>query len=103
MCVQLFLNLGTTQAAAADAQTLARHGCEATRCHTPNRTGEEPAMKNSLAFARQLVEEEDAQDVVEYGLLIATIAISVLPATPPFRHNTALWFTTLPSPLTPPP
>ena len=52
-------------------------------------------MKNSLAFTRQLVEEEEGQDVVEYGLLIATIAIVVLLATAAFGQNIGLWFNTL--------
>ncbi len=44
-------------------------------------------MKNSLAFARQLVEEEDAQDVVEYGAYGSTRWRAVLP--PQVRNKTA--------------
>jgi Flp pilus assembly pilin Flp len=40
----------------------------------------------------QFVREEDGQDVVEYGLLIATIAISVLLATQAFGAQITSWF-----------
>ena len=52
-------------------------------------------MNNSLAFAWQLIEEEDGQDVVEYGLLIATIAIVVLVATAAFGSSINDWFARL--------
>jgi Flp pilus assembly pilin Flp len=44
---------------------------------------------------RQFIREEDGQDVVEYGLLIATIAIVVLLATTIFGDGIRAWFTTL--------
>jgi Flp pilus assembly pilin Flp len=52
-------------------------------------------MQQSLAVARQFLNEDDGQDVVEYGLLIATIAIVVLLATAAFGSNIGLWFNTL--------
>ena len=52
-------------------------------------------MDQSLAVARQFLREEDGQDVVEYGLLIATIAIIVLLATAAFGNNIGAWFNTL--------
>jgi Flp pilus assembly pilin Flp len=39
--------------------------------------------------------DEDGQDVVEYGLLIATIAIVVLLATTLFGNAIGDWFMTL--------
>jgi pilus assembly protein Flp/PilA len=44
---------------------------------------------------RQFIREEDGQDVVEYGLLIATIAIVVLVGISVFGNNISAWFTTL--------
>src|SRR5947209_16341334 len=41
---------------------------------------------------RQFIRDEEGQDVVEYGLLIATIAIVVLLATAAFGANIGLWF-----------
>ena len=41
------------------------------------------------------IRDESGQDVVEYGLLIATIAIVVLLATAAFGSNIAAWFNTL--------
>ena len=50
-------------------------------------------MMNYIAeLAQQFVREEDGQDVVEYGLLIATIAIVVLVATSAFGSSINLWF-----------
>jgi Flp pilus assembly pilin Flp len=46
-------------------------------------------------FIQTFIRDEDAQDVVEYGLLIATIAIVVLLATAAFGQNIGLWFNTL--------
>ena len=42
-----------------------------------------------------LIRDESGQDVVEYGLLIATIAIVVLIATAAFGQNIGSWFNTL--------
>jgi pilus assembly protein Flp/PilA len=44
---------------------------------------------------RQFIREEDGQDVVEYGLLIATIAIVVLVGISFFGTNINAWFQTL--------
>ena len=46
-------------------------------------------------FMQQFIRDEEGQDVVEYGLLIATIAIVVLLATAAFGQNIGLWFNTL--------
>ena len=43
----------------------------------------------------QFIVDEEGQDVVEYGLLIATIAIVVLLATAAFGANIGNWFNTL--------
>jgi pilus assembly protein Flp/PilA len=44
---------------------------------------------------RQFIREEDGQDVVEYGLLIATIAIVVLVGISFFGTNISAWFNAL--------
>ncbi|MDQ6673303.1 MAG: Flp family type IVb pilin [Chloroflexota bacterium] len=41
---------------------------------------------------RQFIREEDGQDVVEYGLLIATIAIVVLVGISFFGTQIQVWF-----------
>ena len=46
-------------------------------------------------LAQQFVRDEDGQDVVEYGLLIATIAIVVLIGISFFGNNISAWFQTL--------
>ena len=43
----------------------------------------------------QFLRDEEGQDVVEYGLLIATIAIVVLVATQAFGTQIAAWFNRL--------
>jgi len=43
----------------------------------------------------RLIRDEDGQDVVEYGLLIATIAIVVLVGTAAFGTAISGWFETL--------
>ena len=48
-------------------------------------------MDSVLKFFR----DEDGQDVVEYGLLIATIAIVVLVGISFFGNNIEAWFKTL--------
>jgi Flp pilus assembly pilin Flp len=40
----------------------------------------------------QFLRDEDGQDVVEYGLLIATIAIVVLVGVGIFGNNINAWF-----------
>jgi len=44
---------------------------------------------------RQFLRDDSGQDVVEYGLLIATIAIVVLIGVGIFGSNINHWFTTL--------
>jgi pilus assembly protein Flp/PilA len=44
---------------------------------------------------RQFIRDEDGQDVVEYGLLIATIAIVVLLGVGFFGDAIRNWFNTL--------
>jgi pilus assembly protein Flp/PilA len=48
-----------------------------------------------MELVNRLIREEDAQDVVEYGLLIATIAIVVLLGVGIFGHQINAWFTNL--------
>jgi pilus assembly protein Flp/PilA len=48
-----------------------------------------------MKLIKQFVKEEDGQDVVEYGLLIATIAIVVLVATAAFGSSINAWFNRL--------
>jgi Flp pilus assembly pilin Flp len=43
----------------------------------------------------QFIREDDGQDVVEYGLLIATIAIVVLVGISFFGNNIQAWFKVL--------
>jgi pilus assembly protein Flp/PilA len=45
-----------------------------------------------LDLLQRLHREEEGQDVVEYGLLIATIAIVVLVATQLFGNSINDWF-----------
>jgi pilus assembly protein Flp/PilA len=61
---------------------------EATRIH---HLGGLQRMQSILQFIR----DEDGQDVVEYGLLIATIAIVVLVGISFFGTNIEAWFKTL--------
>jgi Flp pilus assembly pilin Flp len=49
---------------------------------------------------RQFIREEDGQDVVEYGLLIATIAIVVLIGVNFFGSAISEWFRSLASRIT---
>jgi pilus assembly protein Flp/PilA len=48
-----------------------------------------------MEFLRQFLREEDGQDVVEYGLLIATIAIVVLIGVGLFGSSINAWFSSL--------
>ena len=45
-----------------------------------------------MELVRQFIRDEDGQDVVEYGLLIATIAIVVLVGISFFGNNISAWF-----------
>jgi pilus assembly protein Flp/PilA len=48
-----------------------------------------------MESVRQFIRDEDGQDVVEYGLLIATIAIVVLIGVGIFGQNIRGWFQNL--------
>lgn len=48
-----------------------------------------------MEFVTRFIHEEDGQDVVEYGLLIATIAIVVLLGVGFFGSNINSWFKSL--------
>jgi Flp pilus assembly pilin Flp len=48
-----------------------------------------------MESVRQFIRDEDGQDVVEYGLLIATIAIVVLIGVGIFGQNIRVWFQNL--------
>jgi pilus assembly protein Flp/PilA len=46
----------------------------------------------TIGLVERFADEEDGQDVVEYGLLIATIAIIVLISTTAFGTQIQAWF-----------
>jgi len=48
-----------------------------------------------MSGIREFIREEDGQDVVEYGLLIATIAIVVLVGINIFGQDIQAWFKVL--------
>jgi pilus assembly protein Flp/PilA len=48
-----------------------------------------------MTAIREFLSDEEGQDVVEYGLLIATIAIVVLAAVGLFGDAIRQWFNTL--------
>lgn len=48
-----------------------------------------------MQILQRFISEEDGQDVVEYGLLIATIAIVVLIGVGIFGSNINSWFQNL--------
>jgi pilus assembly protein Flp/PilA len=48
-----------------------------------------------MESVRQFIRDEEGQDVVEYGLLIATIAIVVLIGVGIFGQNINAWFQNL--------
>jgi len=48
-----------------------------------------------MESVRQFIRDEEGQDVVEYGLLIATIAIVVLIGVGIFGQNISHWFENL--------
>lgn len=50
---------------------------------------------SGMEMVNRFIREEDGQDVVEYGLLIATIAIVVLIGVGIFGSNINLWFRNL--------
>ena len=48
-----------------------------------------------MHVVEQFLRDDEGQDVVEYGLLIATIAIVVLVATQAFGTQISAWFNRL--------
>jgi Flp pilus assembly pilin Flp len=46
-------------------------------------------------FVYEFSRNEDGQDVVEYGILIATIAIAILISTAAFGTQISTWFSRL--------
>jgi pilus assembly protein Flp/PilA len=50
---------------------------------------------DTMQFFRRFLGDEQGQDVVEYGLLIATIAIVVLVGVGIFGANINTWFANL--------
>ncbi len=53
------------------------------------------SMSMSMSSIERFLRDEEGQDVVEYGLLIATIAIVVLAAVGLFGGEISAWFTRL--------
>ena len=49
-------------------------------------------MHRILQLVEQFAREENCQDVVEYGILIATIAIVILISTAAFGEQITVWF-----------
>jgi Flp pilus assembly pilin Flp len=49
-------------------------------------------MHEAIRLLQMFAQEEDGQDVVEYGILIATIAIVVLISTTAFGTQITAWF-----------
>ena len=48
-----------------------------------------------MDIVQQFIREEEGQDVVEYGLLVATIGLVVLVGTAAFGNNIQTWFSSL--------
>jgi Flp pilus assembly pilin Flp len=48
-----------------------------------------------MKYIAQFIREDDGQDVVEYGLLVATIGVVVLIATANFGNAISAWFDSL--------
>ncbi len=53
-----------------------------------------------VGYLERFLREEEGQDIVEYGLLIATIAIVVLITVGAFGNAIAAWFNTLAAKIT---
>jgi pilus assembly protein Flp/PilA len=53
-----------------------------------------------MRSCRRFLRKEDGQDVAEYGLLVATVAIVVLLGTAAFGTAVTTWFTGLPARIT---
>jgi Flp pilus assembly pilin Flp len=52
-------------------------------------------MRNIIELLTQFASEESGQDVVEYGILIATVAIVILISTSAFGTQITNWFNRL--------
>jgi Flp pilus assembly pilin Flp len=48
-----------------------------------------------MNYVQHLIREDDGQDVVEYGLLVATIGLVVLFGVSAFGSNIQTWFSAL--------
>ena len=48
-----------------------------------------------MEYVQQFIREDEGQDVVEYGLLVATIGVVVLVATTAFGQQISGWFSGL--------
>ena len=48
-----------------------------------------------MQVVKSFIREEEGQDVVEYGLLVATIGLVVLVGTAAFGRNIQTWFSSL--------
>jgi len=48
-----------------------------------------------MQFVKSFIREDDGQDVVEYGLLVATIGLVVLVGTQAFGNAISDWFSNL--------
>jgi Flp pilus assembly pilin Flp len=48
-----------------------------------------------MEIVQRFIREDEGQDVVEYGLLVATIGLVVLAGTAAFGGNISTWFGTL--------
>jgi Flp pilus assembly pilin Flp len=53
-----------------------------------------------MTHLQRFIREEDGQDVVEYGLLVATIGLIVLVATGAFGNEVSTWFSKLAAKIT---
>ena len=53
-----------------------------------------------MQVVKSFIREEEGQDVVEYGLLVATIGLVVLVGTAAFGTNIRNWFSSLSSRVT---
>lgn len=52
-------------------------------------------MRNATELILHFAGNEDGQDVVEYGILIATVAIVILISTTAFGNQITAWFNRL--------
>ena len=62
---------------------------------TSQRPGASRSENRAQCFLRDLVTDQSGQDVVEYGMLVATIAVIVLLGTTAFGGQIEPWFQNL--------